>query len=61
MEYANTQKLKDAEILDEDGLTDEQKRHIETLTDAEIDALIQIKKKLPSFDWPIKTKLPRMF
>lgn len=54
--------LKDAQIFDDGaGLTDEQKKQVEDLTKEEVQALIDIKKKLAKFTWPIQTViLPRM-
>jgi hypothetical protein len=58
----NFDQLKDAGILDDgQGLTDEQKRQLEDLTPEELQSLIDIKKKLPGFEWPIQTVIkPRM-
>ncbi|RWP65817.1 aroma-sacti cluster domain-containing protein [Mesorhizobium sp.] len=59
---SNLDVLKDADIFDEGaGLTDEQKQQIEDLSQEEVQALIDIKKKLSKFTWPIQTViLPRM-
>jgi hypothetical protein len=54
---ANLDQLKQAQVLEEEGLTDEHKQQIEDLSQDEIDALINIKKKLTKFTWPIRNDI----
>lgn len=59
-----TKKLQAAGILREDhGLTDAQVKQLESLSDDEVGALMDIKKKLTKFDWPLGTVVvkPQMF
>jgi hypothetical protein len=59
-----TKKLQAAGILHEDhGLSDAQIKQLESLSEDEISALVDIKKKLTKFDWPLGTVVvkPQMF
>jgi hypothetical protein len=53
----NLDQLKEAQVLDEEGLTDDHKQQIEDLNQDEVEALINIKKKLTTFTWPIRNDI----
>ncbi len=52
---SNYDKLKAAKVFDDEGqMAAQQKTQLETLSNQEVKALIDIKAKLDKFEWPVK-------